>query len=235
MTAEDDAVARFFSNWAMYRAVIDSDSMDHHRIYTEVGGILRRRREPFTLMDLGCGDAAGVAVAVRDTAIAKFTGVDNAAPALALAGETFTGVDFEVALVEQGLETAVRDDHTADVVVMAFALHHFQSPEKREILASIRQRLNPGGELLLIDLVRQPGQSRAEYLEAYLDYVRTWPLPDHIVTAISDHVTGFDFPEEVGTQPQWGLAAGYASVEEFYSGGRDLRGNDTQRGWRLRA
>lgn len=238
---DDDAVARFFSNWAMYRAVIDNDCMDHQRIYSAVGRILRERTAPFTLVDLGCGDAAGVAPALRNTAIARFVGVDNAAPALEFAQATLTDATFEVELVEQDLTAAVRAGHsggaegTYDVVVMAFALHHFQSEEKQSLLSDIRSRLNPGGELLLIDLVRQVGQSRDEYLEAYLEHVRSWPLTDETITAIIDHVDGFDFPEEVDTQPQWALACGYSDVEEFYAGGRDLRGNDTQRGWRLLA
>lgn len=232
---EDDAVARFFSNWAMYRAVIDNDCMDHRRIYSGVGEILRERSEPFTLVDLGCGDAAGVATAVHDTTITRFVGVDSAAPALGFARETFADAAFDVELVEQDLTDAVRTERTYDVVVMAFALHHFQAPEKREILADIRQRLNPGGELLLIDLVRQPEQSRNEYLDAYVEYVRSWPLPEQTIASICDHVTGFDYPEQLSDQPQWALSAGYTGVEEFYAGGRDLRGNDTQRGWRMRA
>lgn len=234
MMAEDDAVARFFSNWAMYRAVIESDSMDHRRIYNAVGAILRERAEPFTLVDLGCGDAAGVAPALAGTSIERFVGIDSAGPALEFAGETFATAPFEVELVEQDLIDAVKVEATYDVVVMAFALHHFQPEAKFQILADIRQRLAPGGELLLIDLVRQPGQARSEYLEAYVEYVHTWPLASTTVEAIVDHVTGFDFPEDVDVQPQWATTIGYSGVEQFYSGGRDLAGNDTQRGWRLR-
>lgn len=228
-----DDVARFFANWSMYRAVIENDCMDHARIYREVGALLRERRRAFTLMDLGCGDAAGVGPSLRGTAITRFVGVDNAAPALEFARGTLADAAFEVELVEQNLTEAVRSDRTYDVVVMAFALHHFQSAEKRGIIADIRRRLQPGGELVLIDLVRQPGQSRQDYLEDYIEYVRSWPLAEETIGAIIDHVTGFDFPEDVDAQPRWALEAGYADVVEFYAGGADLRGHDTQRGWRF--
>lgn len=234
MTSNDDAVARFFSNWAMYRAVIDNDCMDHRQIYSNVSEILRERDQPFTLVDLGCGDAAGIAPALNDTAITRFVGVDNAEPALDFAQETFSGAPYDVELLAEDLTAAIRTDRTFDVVVMAFALHHFQPEAKRAILHDIAGRLNAGGELLLIDLVRQPGQSRAEYLSCYLEYVHSWPLDEQVIAAICDHVTGFDFPEEVATQPHWALEGGFSAVDEFYLGAADLRGNPTQRGWRMR-
>lgn len=229
-TDQDDPVARFFSNWAVYRAVIDNDCMEHRAIYTEVGRILGARTEPFTMLDLGCGDAAGVAPALNATAVARYTGVDNAGPALEFAAETLNGAAFEVELLERDLWQSLRDGQTYDVVLMAFALHHFGSDEKRQILADIHRTLAPGGELLLIDLVRHEGQPRAEYLEAYADYVHTWPLTPETIEAIIAHVLGFDFPEQVGTQPSWALELGYSGVEQFYEGG-----NGTQRGWRMRA
>lgn len=234
MMGGDEAVAQFFSNWAMYRAVIDHDCMDHRRIYSHVGTILQEREQPFTLVDLGCGDAAGIASALGDTAIDLFVGVDSAAPALEFARATLASVAHRVELLEQDLCATVRSDRSFDVVVMAFALHHFQSEDKRAILHDIAQRLPDGGELLLIDLVRQPGQSREEYLECYLEYVDTWPLDEKIVAAIGEHVTGFDFPEEVATQPRWAIEAGFSDVSEFYAGGPDRQGNQTQRGWRMR-
>lgn len=225
---ELDPVAMFFSNWATYRAVIEHDCMEHLEIYAAVGEILQQRRQPFTMLDLGCGDAAGVSPALSGTAISRYTGVDNAGPALQFARQTLGDPGFEVELLEQDLSLALRDCRTYDVVIMAFALHHFGSEDKQRILADIHSALNPGGELLLIDVVRRSGQSREDYLAAYTDYVRTWPLSGEIIDAIITHVHGFDYPEEVATQPSWALDLGYSAVEQFYAGGED-----TQRGWRL--
>ena len=52
-----DPVHAFFSQWDIYRLCIENNTL-HHR---EVGDILRRewlgREEPFTFLDLACGDA----------------------------------------------------------------------------------------------------------------------------------------------------------------------------------
>ncbi len=61
----------FFSSWEVYRAVIDNDCMEHSLIYPLIGEILRERTEPFTVLDLGCGDAAGTGPAMVGTAAAR--------------------------------------------------------------------------------------------------------------------------------------------------------------------
>lgn len=228
--SSSDPVAEFFSNWGVYRAVIEHDCMEHRDIYAAVGRILRGRGEPFTVLDLGCGDSVGIAPALAGAPVARYTGVDSAAAALAFAGQTLRDSAFEVELIEQDLAETIRRDRTYDVVVMAFALHHFDSARKRRILAEIRHRLNDGGELILIDLVRQPGQSRDQYLDDYEAYVRDWPLASDTIEAIVGHVRGFDHPEQVDVQPRWAGELGYAQTIEFYSGG-----SGTQRGWRMMA
>lgn len=228
MAVRDDPVAQFFSDWRTYRAVIEADCMEHQQIYQDVGQILAERSEPFSVLDLGCGDAAGVASALGRAPVAHYTGVDCAGPALELAAATLEGADFTVELVEKDLADAVTDPAQFDVVLMAFALHHFQSAQKRRIISDVRERLKPGGELLLIDVVRRTGQSREDYLDAYEAYVREWPVSSEAVEAIIAHVRGYDFPEEESCQPAWAGDVGFSGSEQFYAGGAG-----TQRGWRL--
>ena len=222
-------MAAFFSNWRTYRAVIETDSMEHRRIYGRVHEHLARRDGPFTVLDLGCGDAAGTGPALRGTQVTAYTGVDCAAPALDFAQQTLAQSPFEVQLriadIDDCLSEAGED---FDVIVMSFALHHFPTDDKRRLLRVALQRLRPGGELLLIDVVRREGESRDQYLDRYAEFVSGWPVGAPMRADILEHVYAADFPEEFHSQPKWADEIGYSSVTEFYSGAAE-----TQAGWVL--
>lgn len=226
MPAEPE-VAEFFSTWSTYRAVIEHDCMEHTVVYAAVRDVLAARNEPFRLLDLGCGDAAGIKPALAASAVATYVGVDCAAPALDAASVVLADVPFAVDLrVADFMKFVTETDETFDVVVACFALHHFQADEKREFLSAVQRILAPGGQLMLIDVVRLPGETRAGYLARYADFVSTWPVGAARQASIMAHVSGFDFPEEVDTAPRWARDAGFTQVTEFYRGARD-----TQCGW----
>ena len=226
----DPDVASFFSSWEIYRAVIDSDVMEHRAIYSKVHSILAQRTEPFTLLDLGCGDAAGIGTALEGTRLERYVGIDCAAPALEFAGQTLAGLDAVIDLRLGDLMDSINDPtQRFDVILVSFALHHFADDDKRAFLTAARERLNPGGEVILIDVVRRPGESRDEYLSRYGTNVASWPLEADKQERIMAHVTGFDYPADIIDEPQWAADRGF-DVEEFYRGG-----NDTQCAWRLLA
>ncbi len=225
----DVSVSDFFNHWEVYRAVIDGDCMEHSVIYPLVHQILTRRSEPFTILDLGCGDAAGTGPALQGTAAARYVGVDAAAQALDFAARTLDGSGLDVDLrVQDMLEMIETTDESFDVILASFALHHFPAEQKREFLRSVRDRLAPGGELLLVDVVRRDGETRNGYLTRYEGMVRAWPMDADVQDRIIAHVTSFDFPEEVSTLGEWAPDLGYDPAVEFYRGG-----SDTQAGWRL--
>ena len=227
--SSDASVTDFFSSWEVYRAVIDHDCMEHSLIYPLIGQILHERTEPFTVLDLGCGDAAGTGPAMVGTAAARYVGVDSAAPALEFAARTLDASGLDVDLrVEDMLDMVRTSDEQFDVIIASFALHHFHTSQKQEFLDVARDRLAPGGELLLVDVVRRDGETRDAYLARYTQMVRTWPMNSDVQDRIIAHVTTFDFPEEISTLSGWLPGLGYSGAVEFYRGG-----SDTQAGWRL--
>lgn len=224
----DPDVASFFSSWEIYRAVIDSDAMEHRDIYSRVHSILVQRPAPFTLLDLGCGDAAGIGPALEGTQLQRYVGVDCAAPALEYAAATLADLDAVIDLRLGDLMDTIKDPtQRFDVILASFALHHFADDDKQVFLAAARERLNPGGELILIDVVRRPGESRDEYLSRYATNVESWPVDADKRDRIMAHVNGFDYPADVIEEPRWATERGF-EVEEFYRGG-----SDTQCAWRL--
>lgn len=224
------AVADFFSNWAVYRAVIDHDCMEHQDIYAAVAEILAERREPFTLLDLGCGDAAGIAPVLAGVPFARYVGVDSAEPALDFARERLATIADRVDLkVADMMEYLLVTEEKFDVILVSFALHHFaEASEKLRFLRTAHRCLRPGAEVILIDVVRTVGETRDEYIDRYCDYVGTWPLADDTRRLICRHVSGYDYPEEVSQMARIAVESGFTTVTEFYRGGRD-----TQAAWRL--
>lgn len=61
-------------------------------------------------------------------------------------------------------------DTPVDVIFSGFALHHLAVEDKARFFALTRNALKPGGALLLTDVMREPGQSCEDYLNAFLDY-----------------------------------------------------------------
>ena len=228
-TREPDEVTAFFNQWSIYRSIIESNSMEHVEIYRALHDRLARRTQSFTVLDLGCGDAEGIRPALQGTAAARYIGVDRATRALEYAAVVLADLDAEVELREADLLDAVTtSEETFDVIVAAFALHHFGSDDKRRFLAAARRRLRPGGELALIDVVRREGQSRAEYLDSYELYVDGWSIPDEVKPEVIAHVRGHDYPEEIAKLPRWAHEAGFTVVEQWYAGGAG-----TQAAWSM--
>lgn len=222
-------VADFFSSWENYRAVIDSNAMEHRQIYAAIHRVLLERRRPFTLLDLGCGDAAGIGPALVGTTVRRYVGVDIAAPALALARVQLVDLPIEIDLrVSDLTESPHEAGERFDVVLSCFAVHHLHSDAKQDLLADVHACLNPGGELILVDLVRADASTREDFLELQDARIRSWPIGPDLQERTVLHANGFDFPEEVSTQPHWARQIGYRKVVEFYRGG-----DGTQAGWRM--
>lgn len=227
--SSNDEVAIFFSNWQTYRGVIETNSMEHIEVFAAVHSILARRTAPYTLFDLGCGDAAAIGPAMLGTPVQRYVGVDCAAGALDFARETFADRAVpEVSLIVDDLLQAVETtpEHF-DIILASFALHHFSDADKQRFLTVARDKLAPGGELILIDVVRLDGQTREEYLDRYRAFSSGWPLPQETRDKIMAHVSGYDYPAEISAEETWARDTGY-TVEQFYRGARD-----TQVGWLL--
>lgn len=221
----------FFSNWQVYQAVLETNSMEHRQIFAAIADILAERTTPFTLLDLGCGDATAIAPLLQELPLHRYIGVDCTAPVLELARTTLGGLGdrarLEVGDLLEYLETGT---DCVDLILVSFALHHLADPaHKRRFLELAYQRLNPGGELLLVDVARRNGESRAQYVDRYgREVVSTWALPEPYRERIMAHVSGNDWPEESDCLPTWGRELGYAAVVPFFSGVQE-----TERGWRF--
>ncbi|MFA6141000.1 MAG: class I SAM-dependent methyltransferase, partial [Hyphomicrobium sp.] len=80
------ALEIFQNQWEVYRKFLRYDYLSNG----EAAGALRRYltsevARPYRFLDLACGDASGIAVALEGTPVEQYRGVDLSGPALAIA------------------------------------------------------------------------------------------------------------------------------------------------------
>ena len=89
-------------------------------------------------------------------------------------------------------------------------MHHLARDLKQRLFHACARRLRPGGCLLLVDVAREEGQSREQYLDGYLGMMRSeWKrVPPTQLEEACAHVAAFDFPETVSTLTRMARDAG---------------------------
>jgi hypothetical protein len=80
--------------------------------------------------------------------------------------------------------------------------------------------LAPGGVFILVDIAREEGQSRQQYLDTYLHTMRSqWTAVRPVdIDAACAHVAAYDFPETVADLQQMAANAAFREstlVERF--------------------
>jgi len=83
------ASASFFDAWDTYQKVVTCDYMFHREIGAALNQLLRAHfgGRPFSILDLGCGDAATLTPLLEGLALQRYKGVDLSETALVLAAE----------------------------------------------------------------------------------------------------------------------------------------------------
>lgn len=212
----DNATALFEKAWGLYDAIAAGNHMSHRELYLPVAEHLRQRSETggYSLLDLGCGDARFLAPCLQASPPAAYTGVDLSEAALALAQSRLAHLPSARWSREDMLRHVAQSQQRVDVVFSSYALHHLATTDKHAVLRHAARLLTPGGTMLLIDVVREPDESRDHYIAGYLRRIRDdWKgLTQEMVDEACAHVAAFDHPESLATldalAQDSGLAAG---------------------------
>lgn len=200
---DPEEATRWFNQWHVYRAIVDANWMAHREIFGAVRKwVLLRHPGPFTLLDLGCGDAGFIKGTFDETGLWAYTGVDASQAALAKAQDELAGARFQVELREADMLAYLREHSepaakTFDVILASYAVHHLPVREKQEFFQLAHAKLAPRGSLLYADVFRRDGETREQYLERYVGMMqRDWTsMPAESLTSTTQHVTQRDFPE----------------------------------------
>ena len=215
-----EAVHAFFSQWDIYRLCIEHNTL-HHR---EVGEILRRellaRTEPFTFLDLACGDADLTAAALSGTKVSSYTGVDFSSPAIALAAEKTATLHHPRRFHEQDFTHFLSDNNeTFDVIYLGLSLHHLETATKREMMQHLRRATAKGGSFYLFEPILHGGESREGYVERWAQAMDGPydPFPPATRTALRDHVRASERPESIEEYLASAQAAGFSHGDILFT------------------
>ena len=212
-TAETNAF--FKQQWETYRRVFSHNYMRHRELAGMVNAYLRSIvSKPYSLLDLGCGDAAFARMAAQGTGLASYIGIDLSPAALDFAREAMTAEGLECEFIETDISSAPRiladRGRHFDVVLASFSVHHLSREAKQRLLADVRQLLRRNGIFVMVDCVMRSSESRDQYLRRYLNGIRKgWTELDVAeIDAIEEHITSSDFPESCETLIQIADAVG---------------------------
>lgn len=223
---DEKAVEIFRHQWQVYRKVLDHDYLWNAGAYARLHRfLLEDIARPFDFLDLACGDASGIVPALKDTAVARYQGVDLAAPALALAERNLEALPCDVELEHADFATAMRRrSRPADIVWISLSLHHLETADKRTLMAEIGNGMAGSGALLVYEPTREEGEGRPAYLDRIEEVGRRdWTAlsRDEFREAIA-HVRTCDLPETGTGWVALGREAGFSRIAELYRSPDDL-------------
>ena len=208
----------FQKSWSIYDALSEKNYMHHREIYARVEEWLGRRGgEPYSILDLGCGNARFLAPCLKKHTPGMYVGVDLSAAALEEAKEHLEGLLHVTLRQEEMVEALSRSKAGYEVIFSGYAMHHLDSAKKEKFLFLCLQRLTRGGALLLVDVVREEGETRGDYIAKYLDFMRRdWTeVPVDGLDEACAHVQAHDYPETESTLRDMGKRAGFATMERL--------------------
>jgi ubiquinone/menaquinone biosynthesis C-methylase UbiE len=140
----------------------------------ELWGWRSESKEPFDLLDVGCGTGTFDAMLAASSLPARIVGLDYSPAMCKIANSKAqaAGVSDRVRYVSADSEHLPFADASFDVVTCSNSFHHY--PNQAEVVKDFRRVLRPGGRLMLID--------------GYRDVLWGWIMFDVIVTHIEKQV-----------------------------------------------
>jgi SAM-dependent methyltransferase len=222
MNSPAEEVALFRSNWSLYDAITENNYMFHREIYALVGRELAAGHPNGgpAVLDLGCGNARFLAPYLRAASPRRYVGVDLSPAALEEARGYLDGLPGVELRLNDMLQTAQTLAESFDLVFSGFAVHHLATAGKQSLFHACAERLAPGGRFLLVDVIREEGQTREQCLEGYLHMMRSsWTnVPPELLEQACTHVAAHDFPEPVSELIGLAESAGFGDcrlLEKF--------------------
>jgi tRNA (cmo5U34)-methyltransferase len=187
--------------------------------------------EAFLAVDLACGAGVLSGLILHRFPASSVVALDGSAAMLAHACASLGDIGSRASF--RRFDLRKRDWLEALPPVRCFvsslAIHHLDGPEKRDLFAALRERLEPGGALLIADLILPANdRARALYAGTYDALVRDQSIAftrsvdayrrfheedwNYFVTPDVD----FDKPSRVFDQLVWLREAGFVDVDCFW-------------------
>lgn len=132
-----------------------------------IASLIPISEQPFTVLDLGCGDGLLAERLLERFPTCTVHGVDESLELLQRAQQRLArfGERFEPQQADLASDAWHLPDSPVEAVVSALALHHLDSAQKQTLFEAVYQMLAPGGPFIIADLV-EPAQQMGWRLAA---------------------------------------------------------------------
>lgn len=219
------AAPLFANNWNVYQKIIFMNYMLHLEIGVNTEEAIKKisQKTALEVLDLGCGDAHQIAKVLQQFSIASYTGFDLSAPALKIAAENLTSLNARIELKQGPMEELIStESQIFDIIYSSFAMHHLDDFGKQVLFEKCFSALKPGGILIYIDVTRKTKQSRADYIDRYVDHMKEhWNvLSAEEIGLIVEHINSCDFPADRNDLFHWVHKLGFTVSAQFEGDGK---------------
>lgn len=217
-------IRQFHSKNEIFHHAIEENYMAHHEIHTAIQQHLGTVYDkPFSVLDLGCGDAYFISKALQSTLTKSYTGIDQSADALSSAHENLTAAQIKFRLI-QGDHTRfnqLTNDEKFRVMIVGFSLYLLPKTEKIRFFKECREHLRKRGRVLVYDVIRRHHEERDDYLERYYQHAaENWPtLNATALHQLAEHINMSDHPESLESLTDIARQAGFKHAELLYVDG----------------
>lgn len=194
-----DPIQIFRKAWGTYQKVISNNLMFHQEISYAIKQLFETSPGPLRLLDLGCGDASHIARILKPGQLAEYCGCDLFPYALDDARTSLQPFGIPATLLCQDMIDVMQTSpaNHFDIVYSSYALHHLPVSEKQAFFMECSRILRRNGCVIIVDVMREEGEARPDYLDGYNGTVSTqWTAltPDER-EQVQEHIRNCDFPE----------------------------------------
>lgn len=211
----------FIKNWTIYKKIIQYDNMSHKDGYGKLREVLLNdMKQPFSFLDLACGDAQYSSKVLIDTQAQRYIGVDVSEEALAFAQENFTDSTIASEFIRADfVDFPEYINGEVGVVWVGFSVHHLETGEKLDFMKDVKKALSRDGMFMLYEPILLAGESRDQY---YSRFKKTFDLhwrglSKDEAESLLEHVRETEKPETAQTWINLGRDAGFSSSEKVFS------------------
>lgn len=219
LTGADDTHAVFNEQLSTYRRIVGENLMYHREVYALLKDLLSQQMsKPFKFLDIACGDASASVLALKDTSVAHYYGIDLSARSLELASENLKVLPCAFELRCSDFVQAMADwPEPVDVAWIGMSLHHLQQLEKAELMKNVHKAVSRGGLFLIWEPTLLEGETRGQWLERFAGLRRAFAaITEDQFQAMESHMRRADFPESAETWLAMGRQAGFGKAEELF-------------------
>lgn len=209
----------FSEQWDIYKSVIAYNYMCHAELIEVVKGRVNDFENP-SILDLGCGDSYVISQSLSNTREIDYWGVDSADMALEFARINLDQVKGEKNLINEDLLEALEGiEHSFDIIISGYSLHHLRTEEKEKCFSLISNLMANGGVFIFYDLERNSNETCSEYIGRACSIITNeWnEFDEEAIENIKVHVEGQDLPENEAFYLENFDRGGFSDVEKVFT------------------